>query len=142
MTELDQHLNSCYHLAEIPGQFQVRFSAEQEVQSMFIETYSKGKYQVLRLKDEKERISDLSELNDLVNGYVNRGKLNIAVSFSDASYIYSGAIAVLIKCHQLISSKGGSLCIIEPNPSLFDVLETLNIGRVINIFVSEDFLPS
>jgi acyl-phosphate glycerol 3-phosphate acyltransferase len=56
--------------------------------------------------------------------------------------IAKGAIAVLIGCHQLIQENGGSLCIIEPNPELFDILETLNIDRVINIYVSEEYLPS
>ncbi|KMQ52918.1 hypothetical protein CHISP_0139 [Chitinispirillum alkaliphilum] len=108
---------------------------------MKFETYTKGKYQIVKIRDEQSRISDLSELKDLVNGYLARGKANIAISFGDASYIYSGAIAVLVSCHQMIQNKGGSLCIIEPDPELFDILETLNIDRVINIYVSEEYLP-
>lgn len=109
---------------------------------MKIETYTSGKYQIVRIQDDKARINDLSELRDLVTGYLERGKNNIAISFCDASYIYSGAIAVLIGCHQLIQENNGSLCIIEPNPELFDILETLNIDRVINIYVSEEYLPA
>ena len=89
----------------------------------------------------KQSISDLSELKDLIAGYLTRGKVNIAVCFCDASYIYSGAISVLVDCYKKIKEKGGSLCILEPNPGLFDILETLNIDRVINIYVSEQFLP-
>ena len=108
---------------------------------MVIETYENAKYQVLRLKEKKNAIKNLEELKDLITGYLERGKYYIAVSFSDATYIYSGALKVLIACHKMISEKGGMLCIIEPDPSLFDILETLNIDRVINIFVSEKFLP-
>ncbi|MBD3391924.1 MAG: STAS domain-containing protein [Chitinivibrionales bacterium] len=108
---------------------------------MKIETYPKKNFQILRISEGDDKISDLSELQDLITGYLDRGKYNIAVSFSDASYIYSGAIRVLIHCHKLITENGGELCIIEPNPSLFDVLEMLNIDRVIRIFVSEDYLP-
>lgn len=108
---------------------------------MRIETYSKGIFQVLRIKEEDNSITSLYELQDLITGYLERGKINIAVSFSDASYIYSGAIRVLIHCHNLITQRGGELCIIEPNPKLFDVLEVLNIDRVVKIYVSEDYLP-
>jgi anti-anti-sigma factor len=106
-----------------------------------IETYAHGKYQVLRIQADDNNISNISELKDLIIGYLNRGKIDIAVSFCDASYIYSGAISVLVDCYKKIEERGGSLCILEPNPGLFDILETLNIDRVINIYVSEQYLP-
>lgn len=108
---------------------------------MVIETSENGKYQILRIKEKKNVITNLEELKDLITGYLERGKNYIAVSFTDATYIYSGAIKVLIACHKLISENGGQLCIIEPDPSLFDILENLNIDRVINIYVSEKYLP-
>jgi len=123
-----------YHL--IVNHFTVREALE-----MKIETYPKKKYQILRINDENNNISDLSELKDLIIGYLHRGKVHIAVSFCNASYIYSGALRVLINCHKMIEEHGGSLCILEPDPGLFDVLETLNIDRVINIYVTEDYLP-
>ncbi len=109
---------------------------------MKIETYAKGRFQVLRVSEGDDKISDLSELQDLIVGYLSRSRCNIAVSFTNASYIYSGAIRVLVNCHRMISERGGELCIIEPNPSLFDVLELLNIDRVINVYVSENYLPA
>lgn len=110
---------------------------------MKIETYEHGKYQILKVKDNEDHgIKDLSELKDLVIGYLNRGKKFIAVSFTDATYIYSGAIQVLITAHKMIDAQEGELCIVEPDPALFDILEDLNIGRVINIYVSEDYLPN
>ena len=112
-----------------------------EAVSMQIETYAKGNYQVLHITEGDSKISDLSELQDLIAGYLKRGRCNIAVSFKDASYIYSGAIRVLIHCCKMIAQAGGELCIIEPNPELFDVLELLNIDRVIKIYVSEEYLP-
>lgn len=108
---------------------------------MLIETYESGKFQILRVKEKKNAIKNLEELKDLIIGYLEREKNYIAVSFSDATYIYSGAIKILISCHKMINEKGGELCIIEPDPSLFDILENLNIDRVINIYVSEKFLP-
>jgi anti-anti-sigma factor len=108
---------------------------------MRIDAYPKGKYMIIRFQDEHSDISDLSELQDLITGYLERDKIHIAVNFCNASYIYSGAIRVLVNCHRMITNKGGSLSILEPDPSLFDILETLNIDRVINIYVSDEFLP-
>ena len=108
---------------------------------MLIETYEQGKFQVLRISEQKNAIKNLEEMKDLIIGYLDRGKYYIEVSFSDETYIYSGAIKVLITCLKMISERGGELCIIEPDPSLFDILENLNIDRVINIYVSEEYLP-
>ena len=108
---------------------------------MLIETYEYEKFQILRIKETNNAIKNLEALKDLIIGYLERGKYYIAVSFSDATYIYSGAIKILISCHKMISEKAGELCIIEPDPSLFDVLENLNIDRVINVYVSEKYLP-
>ena len=109
---------------------------------MKIETYEKGVYQIIRVQDEGHTINSLSELRDLIIGYLKRGKIHIAVSFCDASYIYSGAVSILISCYRMVEEHKGSLCIIEPNPSLFDILETLNINNVINIYVGEEYLPA
>lgn len=108
--------------------------------STHIETYARGAYQILKI-DGGNSIDDLSELKDLISVYLERGKRKIAVSFTSASYIFSGALKMLISCYNKISDFGGDFCIIEPNPNLFDTLELLNIDRVIGIYVSEDYLP-
>jgi anti-anti-sigma regulatory factor len=108
---------------------------------MKIETYEKGIYQIIKVQDDNHSINNLTELRDLVTGYLKRGKIHIAVSFCNASCIYSDAISILISCYRLAENHGGSLCIIEPDPGLFDILETLNVNNVIKIYVSEEFLP-
>jgi anti-anti-sigma factor len=108
---------------------------------MKIETYEKGVYQIIKVQEENHTINNLEELRDLVVGYIKRGKVHIALSFCDASYIYSGAVSMLISCYRLVKDHRGSLCIIEPDPGLFDILETLNIHNVIKIYVSEEYLP-
>ncbi|MBN1578658.1 MAG: STAS domain-containing protein [Chitinispirillaceae bacterium] len=108
---------------------------------MKIETYEKGVYQIVKVQDDAHTINNLSELHDLIVGYLKRGKIHIAISFCDASYIYSGAVSVLISCYRMVEEHGGSLCIIEPDPGLFDILETLNINNVIKIYVAESYLP-
>jgi anti-anti-sigma factor len=108
---------------------------------MRIEMHSHGDYQVLRVEDELAVISDLSELTFLIEGYLRHGKRHIAVGFTTTSYIYSGAVAVLINCLKKIRDEGGDLCIIEPNPEMLSILNLININKIIAIYESENDLP-
>jgi anti-anti-sigma regulatory factor len=96
---------------------------------------------VLKLEEDLQVISDLSELKFLVEGYLKRGRRFVAVGFTTASYIYSGAIAVLIDCHKKIIQEGGDLCIIEPNQEMLGVFNVLNIDKILHLYQSEDDLP-
>jgi anti-anti-sigma factor len=97
---------------------------------------------VLRIEDELSVISDLSELLFIIQGYLQRGKRYIAVGFTTTSYIYSGAVAVLINCLNKVKSEGGDLCIIEPNPDIASILNLINVNKILTIYQSEDDLPN
>lgn len=108
---------------------------------MKIDISSSGAYQIIRLEEEFNIISDLSELRYLINGYLSQGKRFIAVSFAKVSYIYSGAIAVLIDCHKILTADHGELCIIESHPEILTIFRYLNLDRIIPFYVSLDSLP-
>jgi anti-anti-sigma factor len=108
---------------------------------MKIHVYAKGPYQILRVEDEVRVISDLSELRTLIDGYLGRGLKHIAVSFTNAAYIYSGAIAVLIDCHKRLKRSGGVLCIIEPKSEIKYMFSYLGIDSVMPVCDSEESLP-
>ena len=99
-------------------------------------------FQVITIEDELSIISELSELRFLIEGYISEGKNNIAVRFTNTSYIYSGAIAVLIDCYKKIKNVGGDLCIIEGNLQIISIFRMLNIDRVIHIFKTADELQT
>ncbi|MFW6254025.1 MAG: STAS domain-containing protein [Chitinivibrionales bacterium] len=109
---------------------------------MRLETYPKGDFQILRIGNKSAEIDSLDELEDLVTGYLSRGRSNIAISFGTSTYICGSALRVLKNCHTKIIQNGGNLCIIEPDPQLFDILEMLNRDGRINIYVGEEFLPA
>ena len=108
---------------------------------MKIDISATGGYQVLKIEEDLEVIADLSELKFLIEGYLKRGRRHIAVGFTTASYIYSGAIAVLIDCHKRIAKEGGDLCIIEANQELLGVFNILNIDKILHIYTSIEELP-
>ncbi len=109
---------------------------------MKIESYCKGIYRLIRIEEPLKVISDLSELQALIEGYAANDDVYIAVNFTDASYLYSGAISVLVNCYKLIRSKEGDLCIVEPNKGLLELLKQMNIDAIVGIYPSEDDLPS
>jgi anti-anti-sigma factor len=107
-----------------------------------IETHDRGRYKVLRIEEEFSVISDLSELKYLIEGFIEQGRLYIAVGFTNTSYIYSGAVAVLMDCYRKVKAGDGDLCIIEPNESIKSIFTLLNIDRVLRIYESEHELPT
>jgi anti-anti-sigma factor len=107
-----------------------------------IEISTRGYYQVLKIQEELQVIADLSELTYLIKGYLKQGKRHIAVGFTDASYIYSGALAVLIECYKELAEGKGELCILEPNVNLKEIFKALHLDKVIKIHESEDELLS
>ncbi len=101
----------------------------------------KGAYQIIRIEDELQIIADLSELKYLICGYLNQGKRFIAVSFTNVSYIYSGAIAVLVDCYKILIKDNGELCIIESHPEILTIFSYLNLDKIIPYYDSVENLP-
>lgn len=109
---------------------------------MKIDIHVHGPFKVLKVEDELEIITDLSELKFLIDGYISQGIHRIAISFSGISYIYSGAIAVLMECHKnLLDFDDGKLCIIETNDDIKTIFSSLNIDKILDIYDSESDLP-
>jgi anti-anti-sigma factor len=107
---------------------------------MKIEITTRGAYQVIHVEEDLSIISDLQELHYLVEGYVKQGIQRIAVRFPNTSYIYSGALAVLLKCLRTARKDGGELCIIESNPDVRNIFSVLSLDRALEILDSEDEL--
>jgi len=108
---------------------------------MKLQIYPRGIYQVLRIEEDLDVIAELTELQILIEGYLEKGKRYIAVSFSNASYIYSGAIAVLIACYKKIKDGRGELCIIEPKKEIKSMFNYMGIDKIMPIYNSESELP-
>ena len=109
---------------------------------MKIDIHDHGSFKILKVEDELEIITDLSELKFLIDGYISQRIHKIAISFSGTSYIYSGAIAVLMECHKsLLDLDDGKMCIIEANDDIKIIFSSLNIDKILDIYDSENDLP-
>jgi anti-anti-sigma factor len=108
---------------------------------MRLEVYQKGLYKIIKIEDQLNVIGDLTELKSLIEGYLDKGVKYVAVNFSDTTYLYSGAISVLINCYKMIKESNGDLCILEPNKDIIELLRQMNIDSIIDLYQSEDALP-
>ena len=108
---------------------------------MKIDISQRGTYQILKIEEDLNVISDLSELRFLIQGYLHQGKRHIAVSFTGASYIYSGAIAVLIDIFKQIKEENGQLCILEPHSEIVSIFNSLHLDKFIPVYATIDELP-
>ncbi len=107
---------------------------------MKIEFYSSGVYKVLKISDY-EVISHLEELQLLIDGYLAEKEKHIAISFSNASYLYSGAVAALVSCLKKLKDADGDMCILEPNGEIYELLSQMGISQIMPIYTSESELP-
>ncbi len=101
-----------------------------------------GIYRIITIDEPLKVIADLTVLKTEIERLLGAGQKFIGVNFSDASYLYSGAISILITCYRMIKEKNGSLCIIEPQPRVHELLAQMNIDSLIDIYKSEEEMLS
>lgn len=107
---------------------------------MNIKIYPCGIYQILEIGGQIV-IPQLEELRHLITGSIANGQNFIAIRFTDAAYLYSGAIAVLISCFKQVKDMQGDLCLLEPKKEMVDLLRQMGIDRLIPIYAAMECLP-
>jgi anti-anti-sigma factor len=106
-----------------------------------IESYQKGEYRIFRILEDVGLSTDLYDLKNIIEQHLAAGGKNIAISFTQNSYLYTKSIAVLIACSETIKDAGGHLAIIEANSDILDILSVIDFDKVIKIFKTEVEIP-
>ena len=101
-----------------------------------------GLYKLVTVSETQNSISELADLKSIVESALRHGDRHIAVKFTDASYLYSGAISVLVTCYRMLREQGGNICIVEPHDRVRDLLTQMNIDTFMDICTREDDLYS
>jgi anti-anti-sigma regulatory factor len=104
---------------------------------MNVDIYKKGKYQVLRLKEDVGLSTDLGALKPVIEQQLSQGISFIAIAFTQQSYLYTKSIAALISCSEIIKDAGGHLAIIEANKDIMDILSVIDFDKMISMHASE-----
>jgi anti-anti-sigma factor len=102
-----------------------------------VSTYRRG-YQILKIDENLTLNSDITDLRTIVEDYVQKGPINIALEFTKDSYLYTKSIAVLVQCLETIQEHGGRMAVIAPNRDIVDVLETIGFINLVKIYGSEE----
>ncbi|MBL8025497.1 MAG: STAS domain-containing protein [Fibrobacteres bacterium] len=99
-----------------------------------------GKFCVVAISDEFTVVSDLQELDIFIDGLILKEINFIAVRFEKISYIYSGALAILVKNAKKLKERGGEIVLLEPNRDVDDIMKITNLHNAIRMFHTEDEL--
>lgn len=109
---------------------------------MQTETYCKGKFHVIKINEILHLNSDISELENIINDFVNKNIITIAIHFSDGSYLTSRSGATLIRCWEMIKEHNGMMALLNVNKDIRDFLAIIDLDSLIKICDSEDELAS
>jgi anti-anti-sigma factor len=60
------------------------------------------------------------------------------MNLAKVTYLDSGALNVLIYCHNTLRKKNGALTLIEPNEYVRDVLEVVGLNKLVKIYSTEE----
>ena len=105
---------------------------------MEISGRQKKKFEVVDIIGKVDRLKDSIVLKSHVNTLIEKSRLNVALNLSKVTYLDSGALNVIIYCHNTLKKMGGKLVLIEPNEYVKDVLDVVGLTKVVSIFPTEE----
>jgi len=97
-----------------------------------------NKFHVIDVVGKINRLKDSIVLKSFINTLLEKNVNDLALHLGKVTYLDSGALNVLIYCHNTLSKKGGTLCIIEPNEYVRDVLEVVGLDKLVKIYQNEE----
>jgi anti-anti-sigma factor len=95
-------------------------------------------FHVIDVVGKINRLKDSIVLKSFINTLLEKNVSDLALNLARVTYLDSGALNVLIYCHNTLSKKGGTLCIIEPNEYVRDVLEVVGLDKLVRIYPTEE----
>ena len=105
---------------------------------MNLEPRSLNGFTIIDIAGRINRLKDSIALRSFVKDILDKGAIRIGINLKDVSYLDSGALNVLIYCHNTLSKTGGQLVLIAPNHYVSDVLNVVGLDKIVKIFSSEE----
>ena len=100
---------------------------------MDIETRHEGRCRVVSIRGSAD-ISASASLRETLLGAIERGDTQIVCDLSEADFICSDALGVLITAYLKARGRGGFLHIAGPHAHLGELLETTRLNRLFRIY--------
>jgi anti-anti-sigma factor len=98
----------------------------------------KGAFFIVDIVGKIDRLKDSIILKSYVNTIMDKGTKNIAINLSEVTYLDSGALNVLIYCHNVLNKKGGELALMQPNEYVKDVLDVVGLNKLVKIYSTRE----
>jgi anti-sigma B factor antagonist len=80
--------------------------------------------------------------NEIINQFVSKGELNIALNFENMEYIDSSGLGVIVSLHKRCKLNGGRLAICSLNDTLMRLFKLTSLDKALNIYSNVDSLIS
>jgi hypothetical protein len=110
---------------------------------MFMRSFHKDGFYVIKILEDLNYRTDISDLLQHLQENVSRGNTNIALSFPAACF-YTPHIKLLAQCYKIVSASNGSLSIIadsdEMMESILEILGILNLQTRVRVIMEETVL--
>ncbi|MBD3419455.1 MAG: anti-sigma factor antagonist [Chitinivibrionales bacterium] len=98
----------------------------------------KNGYHVIDIVGKINRLKDSIVLKSYINTLLEKEAKSIALNLEEVTYLDSGALNVLIYCHNSLRKIGGSLVLIAPNEYVKDVLEVVGLNKLVKIYAKNE----
>lgn len=99
-------------------------------------------FKIVSLDEVLHMSSDISSVYDNVDTLLNDGVKNIAVKFTDDSYLSSRTGATLIRCWELVSENSGVFILINVNDDIKEFLSIIDLDSQIKTYRDESEIES
>lgn len=109
---------------------------------MKYETYQKGNYQVIKINEILNLVSDINGLEDVVNELLEKNNVHIALHFKEGSYLYSSTGAILVRCWETIKDNNGKMALVNINQDILDFLRVIDFESAIEIYKTDEELET
>jgi stage II sporulation protein AA (anti-sigma F factor antagonist) len=96
------------------------------------------KFSIIDVVGKIDRLKDSIILKSYINTLFEKNISRIALNLSQVTYLDSGALNVLIYCHNTLKKRDGVLVIIEPNEYVKDVLDVVGLNKLVKIYSTEE----
>jgi anti-anti-sigma factor len=97
-----------------------------------------NKFSIIDVVGKIDRLKDSIILKSYINTLLEKNVTKIALNLSQVTYLDSGALNVLIYCHNTLKKRDGVLVIIEPNEYVKDVLDVVGLNKLVKIYATEE----
>lgn len=102
----------------------------------------KSDWVVVDMNGELDMSNAIDFKNEVINEFVSKGELNIALDFQNMEYIDSSGLGVIVSLHKRCKLNGGRLAICSLNDTLMRLFKLTSLDKALNIYSNVDSLIS